>query len=176
MMNFLLIGEYDELKQKPGRIDYLLKKKKPIYLLHLYAKESREPYNSHSFDSFNLYRQSSMYQCLSLFWIIIRRSFIVCDHKNLLFFGFFPHFCILIAFRKHITVNGVPHWSLFLEQSARSKVIIRPCRTPGTFSTIKWYASIRKENTPIFLSFNLHIIWRERETLTGACKALGIEP
>ena len=67
MMNFLLIGEYDELKQKPGRIDYLLKKKKPIYLLHLYAKESREPYNSHSFDSFNLYRQSSMYQCLSLF-------------------------------------------------------------------------------------------------------------
>ena len=26
MMNFLLIGEYDELKQKPGRIDYLLKK------------------------------------------------------------------------------------------------------------------------------------------------------
>ena len=72
MMNFLLIGEYDELKQKPGRIDYLQKKKKkkkgkPIYLLHLYAKESREPYNSHSFDSFNLYRQSSMYQCLSLF-------------------------------------------------------------------------------------------------------------
>lgn len=72
MMNFFLIGKYDELKQKPGRIDYLLKekekrKKKTIYLLHLYAKESRKPHNSHSFDSFNLYQQSSMYQCLSLF-------------------------------------------------------------------------------------------------------------
>ena len=39
MMNFLLIGEYDELKQKPGRIDYLLKKKNlSIYCISMQKK------------------------------------------------------------------------------------------------------------------------------------------
>jgi hypothetical protein len=49
-------------------------------------------------------------------------------HKDLLIIGFdFIWFSFLVILRKKIAINGVPHWSLFLKQSAESKVDAMHC-------------------------------------------------
>lgn len=130
------------------------KRKRFIYLLHWCAKESRALQDSFFWLVSFILTNSLDNSYMSLFRIINRWTFFVRAYNDLLFFGFFLYFGFLIIFRKHITVDGVPHWSLFLEQSARSKVVIRPsmqCHYTKHMqamhnthlSTTQWHASIR---------------------------------